>query len=73
MAVYNLIKVPLMLLYVIGCVQVKERRCQVVPRAVAGPQVSVDKCRVEVGEAACSEVILQLPRQRCPARVVTQY
>ena len=51
----------------------KERRCQVVPRAVAGPQVSVDKCRVEVGEAACSEVILQLPRQRCPARVETQY
>ena len=72
MAESIVIKVPLML-YVIGCVQVKERRCQVVPRAVAGPQVSVDKCRVEVAEAACSEVILQLPRQRCPARVVTQY
>merc|ERR1712154_606572 len=38
-----------------------------------GGEVKIDKCSVEVEDKACSEVILQLPRQRCPSKVVTPY
>ena len=44
-----------------------------VPRAMPGPEVKIDKCSVEVGEPQCSEVILQLPRQKCPSKLVDMY
>ena len=53
--------------------QVKERRCMLVPRAMPGPEVKIDKCSVEVGEPQCSEVILQLPRQKCPSKLVSYH
>jgi len=57
----------------VECQQVKERRCMVVPEVQDGPEVKIDKCSVEVGDPACSDVILQLPRQKCPSKVVTPY
>ena len=33
------------------------------------PEVAMDKCSVEVSDNQCTEVILQLPRQICPARI----
>jgi len=57
----------------VECQKVKERRCMVVPQVEDGGEVKIDKCSVEVEDKACSEVILQLPRQRCPSKVVTPY
>jgi len=57
----------------VECQQVKERRCMLVPRAMPGPEVKIDKCSVEVGEPQCSEVILQLPRQKCPSKLVSYH
>ena len=45
----------------------------VVPQVEDGGEVKIDKCSVEVEDKACSEVIFQLPRQRCPSKVVTPY
>jgi len=57
----------------VECQQVKERRCMLVPEVQDGPEIKIDKCTVEVGDETCSEVILQLPRQKCPSKVVTPY
>ena len=34
-----------------------------------GPVVAMDKCSVEVEDEQCTEVVLQLARQACPARI----
>ena len=33
------------------------------PRTHPGPTIKLDKCSVVVGDPACSETVLQLPRQ----------
>ena len=35
----------------------------------AGPRVEMQKCGVEVEDQQCTEVVLQLPSQACPARI----
>merc|ERR1712027_191375 len=57
----------------VECQQVKERRCMLAPEVVPGQKVKIDKCSVKVGEPQCSEVILQLPRQKCPSKIVQHY
>ena len=54
---------------VTSLLQVKERRCVMAANTEPGQTVKMDKCTVEVGDQQCTEVILQLPRQACPARV----
>ena len=51
--------------FLILCHQVHERRCMLAPRTQPGPTIKLDKCSVVVGEPACSDTVLQLPRQVC--------
>jgi len=53
----------------IECQQVKERRCVMAAVTEPGPVVAMDKCSVEVEDEQCTEVVLQLARQACPARI----
>jgi len=53
----------------VECDQVHERRCMLVPRTHPGPNIKLDKCSVVVGDQACSDTILQLPRQACPQKI----
>jgi len=53
----------------IKCQQVTERRCSMAATTQPAPDVKMDKCSVEVEDLQCTEVILQLPRQVCPARI----
>jgi len=55
----------------VKCQQVRERRCMLSPQVKPGPPVKIDKCSVELGEEECSEVILQLPRQKCPSKIIS--
>ena len=54
--------------FLILCHQVHERRCMLAPRTQPGPTIKLDKCSVVVGEPACSDTVLQLPRQVCTWR-----
>merc|ERR1712106_399363 len=51
------------------CDQVHERRCMLAPRTQPGPTIKLDKCSVVVGEPACSDTVLQLPRQGCLQKI----
>jgi len=51
------------------CDQVHERRCMLAPRTHPGPTIKLDKCEVVVGDQACSNTILQLPRQGCLQKI----
>merc|ERR1712128_60948 len=51
------------------CDQVHERRCMLAPRTRPGPTIKLDKCSVVVGEPACSDAVLQLPRQGCLQKI----
>ena len=53
----------------IKCQQVTERRCSMAATTQPAPDLKMDKCSVEVEDLQCTEVILQLPRQVCPARI----
>merc|ERR1712106_481793 len=51
------------------CDRVHERRCMLAPRTQPGPTIKLDKCSVVVGEPACSDTVLQLPRQGCLQKI----
>lgn len=51
------------------CEKVKDRQCQAAARAVKGREYQIDKCTLSLGEPACQETLLQLPRQACLKRV----
>ena len=55
--------------------QVTERRCSMAASTLPAPDVKMDKCsvEVEVEDQQCTELILQLPRQVCPARINKTY
>jgi len=53
----------------VECQQVHERRCMLVPRTHPGPTIKLDKCSVVVGDQACSDTILHLPRQACLQKI----
>merc|ERR1712203_58385 len=53
----------------VKCQQVTERRCSLAATTQPAPDLKMDKCSVEVEDLQCTEVILQLPRQVCPARI----
>ena len=40
-----------------------------VPRTHPGPKTKLDKCSVVVGDQACTNTILQLPRQGCLQKI----
>lgn len=51
------------------CLKVKDRQCMLVARADKGYKYQIDKCTVVLGEPACQETVLQLPRQTCLQRI----
>lgn len=53
----------------IECTKVKDRACMLVPRADKGYKTQIDKCQVVLGEPACQETLLQLPRQACLQKI----
>jgi len=52
----------------IKCQQVTETRCSMAASTQPAAPVKMDKCSVEVDDLQCTELLLQLPRQVCPAR-----
>jgi len=53
----------------IECHKVTDRACMLVPRAAKGYKYQIDKCTVDLGEPACQETVLQLPRQACLEKI----
>jgi len=53
----------------ISCTQVEEKKCMAVPRVREGLLLTVNKCSVNIGDPECSETVLTLPRQGCPAKM----
>ena len=45
------------------CQKIKDRHCMIVPKADKGHKYMIDKCTLELGEPACQETLIQLPRQ----------
>jgi len=53
----------------IDCQKAKDRHCMVVPVAEKGHPYQIDKCDVVLGEPACQETVLQLPKQVCKEKI----
>lgn len=53
----------------IECHKVTDRSCMLVPRADKGYKYQIDKCTVDLGQPACQETVLQLPRQACLEKI----
>jgi len=53
----------------ISCTQVEEKKCMAVPRVREGLLLTVNKCSVNIADPECSETVLTLPRQGCPAKM----
>lgn len=51
------------------CEKVKARQCLTAARADRGRKYQLDQCTLGLGEPACQEARLQLPRQACLKRV----
>lgn len=53
----------------VKCQQVSEKKCAYTPKVVPGENILLEKCSVLVDGEACSEAVLQLPRQACVANI----
>merc|ERR1712215_615061 len=51
------------------CQKVKDRHCTLVPSTKKSYRYQIDKCNVVLGQPACQETVLQLPRQACLQRI----
>jgi len=51
------------------CQKVKDRHCMLIPSAKKGYKYKIDKCEIGLGQPACQETVLQLPRQACLQRI----